>query len=78
VGIGPASLTAVFCEAAADRNARTREDQPAPFDRPESAISDGARGIAKAVSRLARARLDGPERGFGNLGGLRDRIPRFL
>jgi hypothetical protein len=54
-------MTAVICENAADRNARTWEDQLAPFDRLEFAISDGAKGIAKAVSRLARARLEDPE-----------------
>lgn len=32
----------------------------APFDRLEFAISDGAKGIAKAVSDLARARREGP------------------
>jgi hypothetical protein len=54
-------MTAVFCENAANRNAQTWEKQLAPFDRLEFAISDGAGGIAKAVSQLARARLDDPE-----------------
>jgi hypothetical protein len=60
VGIGPASRTAVFCEAAADRKAETWANYPAPFDRLEFAISDAASGIAKAVSQLARARLEDP------------------
>jgi hypothetical protein len=55
------SMTAVFCENAADRTAETWEGQLAPFDRLEFAISDAARGIAKAVSDLARARRDDPE-----------------
>jgi hypothetical protein len=54
-------MTAVFCENAADRNARTWEEQLAPFDRLEFAISDAAKGIAKAVSVLARARGADPE-----------------
>jgi hypothetical protein len=54
-------MTAVFCQNAADRNAQTWENQLAPFDRLEFAISDGAGGIAKAVSQLARARLDDPQ-----------------
>jgi hypothetical protein len=53
-------MTAVFCENAADRSAETWEQQLAPFDRLEFAISDGAKGIAKAVSQLARARRDDP------------------
>ena len=54
-------MTAVFCENATDRSAETWERQLARFDRLEFAISDGAKGIAKAVSQLARARLDDPE-----------------
>ena len=61
VGIEPASMTAVFCENAAHRDAPTWEKQLAPFDRLEFAISDAAKGIAKAVSNLARARRDDPE-----------------
>ena len=61
VGIEPASMTAVFCENAADRSAETWEGQLAPFDGLEFALSDGAQGIARAVSQLARARLDVPE-----------------
>ena len=53
-------MTAVFCEDAADRNARTWEKQLAPFDRLEFAISDAAKGISKAVSVLARARGEDP------------------
>jgi hypothetical protein len=51
-------MTAVFCQNAADRKAETWEKQLAPFDRLEFAISDAAKGIAKAVSDLARARRD--------------------
>jgi hypothetical protein len=53
-------MTAVFCENAADRSAPTWEKQLASFDRLEFAISDAALGIGKAVSQLARARLDDP------------------
>jgi hypothetical protein len=60
VGIEPASMTAVFRENAADRKAQTWEEQLAPFDRLEFAVSDAAKGIAKAVSDLARARREGP------------------
>src|SRR5882724_7353037 len=44
VGIEPASMTAVFCDAAADRKAETWVEQLALFDRLEFAISDAARG----------------------------------
>jgi hypothetical protein len=54
-------MTAVFCENSADRKAETWEGQLAPFNRLEFAISDAAKGIAKAVSDLARARRDDPE-----------------
>jgi hypothetical protein len=53
-------MTAVFCENAADRSAETWERQLARFDRLEFAISDGAKGIAKAVAQLAQARRDAP------------------
>jgi hypothetical protein len=52
-------MTAVFCENAADRKAETWERRLAPFARLEFVISDAAKGIAKAVSQLARR--DGPE-----------------
>jgi hypothetical protein len=55
------SLTAVFCENADDRNAQTWEKQLARFDRLEFAISDAAKGIARAVSELAQARRDDPK-----------------
>ncbi len=54
-------MTAVFCENAADRKAETWEKQLAPFDRLEFAVSDAAKGIAKAVSDLARARREDPK-----------------
>ncbi len=60
VGIEPASMTAVFCTNTADRTAETWERSLAPFDRLEFAISDGAKGIAKAVAKTAEARRDGP------------------
>ena len=53
-------MTAVFRENAADRKAETWEGQLARFNRLEFAISDDAKGIAKAVSDLARARRDDP------------------
>jgi hypothetical protein len=54
-------MTAVFCDNAADRKAETWGEQLAPFDRLEFAISDAAKGIAKAVSDLAQARREDPE-----------------
>ena len=54
-------MTAVFCANAADRKAETWEKQLAPFDRLEFAVSDAAKGIAKAVAELARARRDDPD-----------------
>jgi len=54
-------MTAVFCDAAADRKAETWVEQLALFDRLEFAISDAAQGIAKAVSDLAQARREDPE-----------------
>ena len=54
-------MTAVFCDNAADRKAETWVEQLVPFDRLEFAISDAAKGIAKAVSDLARARREDPE-----------------
>ncbi len=53
-------MAAVFCENAADRKAQTWEKQLARFDRLEFAVSDAAKGIAKAVSDLAGARRDDP------------------
>jgi hypothetical protein len=54
-------MTAVFCNNAADRKAETWVEQLTPFDRLEFAISDAAKGIAKAVSDLAQARREDPE-----------------
>lgn len=53
-------MTAVFRENAVDRKAQTWEKPLAPFDRLEFAVSDAAKGIAKAVSDLAGARRDDP------------------
>jgi len=58
VGIEPASMTAVFCTNTADRTAETWERALAQFDRLEFALSDGARGIAKAVATITEARRD--------------------
>jgi hypothetical protein len=53
-------MTAVFCENAADRKADTWAKQPERFDRLEFAVSDAAKGIAKAVAGMAGARRDEP------------------
>jgi hypothetical protein len=60
VGIEPASLTAVFCRATADRKAATWDEQLVRFPLLEFAISDAAKGIASAVARRAAARRDDP------------------
>jgi hypothetical protein len=54
-------MTAVFCRNAADRKADTWAEQLAPFGALEFAISDAAKGIAKAVADTAAARRDAPE-----------------
>ena len=54
-------MTAVLCENAADRKADTWAGRLEPFDRLEFAVSDAAKGIAKAVADIARARRDDPE-----------------
>jgi hypothetical protein len=56
VGIEPASLTAVFCRNAADRTAETWKDQLEPFASLEFAVSDAAKGIAKAVAEVSASR----------------------
>jgi hypothetical protein len=56
VGIEPASMTAVFCENAADRKAETWKALLEPFSVLEFAVSDAAKGIAKAVADVAAAR----------------------
>jgi hypothetical protein len=53
-------MTAVFCRATADRKAATWDEQLVPFTRLEFAISDAAKGIAKAVAQRAGARRDDP------------------
>ena len=53
-------MTAVFCRNAADRKGETWKGQLVPFSALEFAVSDGAKGIAKAVEALARSRHDGP------------------
>jgi hypothetical protein len=60
VGIEPASMTAVFCRAAADRKAATWDAQLVPFTQLEFAVSDAAKGIAAAVAQRAAARRDDP------------------
>ena len=54
-------MTAVFCANAADRTAETWQKHLVPFDRLEFAVSDAAKGIAKAVTQIARARRDDPK-----------------
>ncbi|HEU5118944.1 MAG TPA: hypothetical protein VFT74_20300 [Isosphaeraceae bacterium] len=51
-------MTAVFCTNTADRTAETWEKSLAPFDRLEFALSDGAKGIARAVATINEARRD--------------------
>jgi hypothetical protein len=60
VGIEPLSMTAVFCRNANDRKADTWAEQLVPFTRLEFAISDAAKGIAKAVADTASARRIDP------------------
>jgi hypothetical protein len=60
VGIEPASMTAVFCHNTAHRKAETWEAQLVPFAHLEFALSDAAKGIAKAVVHRAEARRDDP------------------
>lgn len=52
-------MTAVFCHNAADRKADTWAERLAPFTGLEFAVSDAARGIARAVADTA-ARRDDP------------------
>lgn len=54
-------MTAVFCVNAKDRSAETWKNQLEPFKRLEFAVSDAAKGIAKAVADVAEARRDDPE-----------------
>jgi hypothetical protein len=58
VGIEPASMTAVICRNAADRKAETWKQQLDPFSRLEFAVSDAAKGIAKAVEQVAQGRRE--------------------
>jgi len=53
-------MTAVFCRATADRKATTWGEQLVPFTHLEFAVSDAAKGIAKAVAQRAVARRDDP------------------
>ena len=53
-------MTAVFCRATADRKAATWDEQLVPFTHLEFAVSDAAKGIAKAVTQRAMARRDDP------------------
>ncbi len=54
-------MTAVFCRNAADRTAETWGEQLEPFHRLEFAVSDAAKGVAKAVADTAAARRADPE-----------------
>jgi hypothetical protein len=49
-------MTAVFCHNASDRKAQTWQQQLAPFQNLEFAISDAAKGIAAAVKQTAQLR----------------------
>lgn len=60
VGIEPASMTAVFCRNAADRTAEAWREQLEPFSSLEFAVSDAAKGIAKAVAEVAESRRGDP------------------
>lgn len=53
-------MTAVFCRNTADRKAPTWDGQLVPFTQLEFAVSDAAKGIAKAVAQRAAARRDDP------------------
>jgi hypothetical protein len=54
-------MTAVLCANTPDRTAETWENHLEPFGRLEFAVSDAAKGIAKAVADLAAARRDDPQ-----------------
>ena len=60
MGIEPASMTAVFCRNAADRKGETWEGLLEPFPALEFAVSDAAKGIAKAVAEVAQSRRADP------------------
>ena len=51
-------MTAVFCHNAADRKAETWRERLDPFSHLEFAVSDAAKGIAKAVEQVAQGRRD--------------------
>jgi len=51
-------MTAVFCHNASDRKAETWQQQLAPFENLEFAISDAAKGIAAAVQQAAQLRRE--------------------
>jgi len=53
-------MTAVSCEDADDRKAGIWSKRLEPSDRLEFAVSDAAKGIAKAVTDIATARRDDP------------------
>lgn len=53
-------MTAVICRNTADRKAGTWANQLEPFPALEFAVSDAAKGIAKAVAGVALSRHDGP------------------
>ena len=57
--VEPASLAAVSCHVSDDRSAATWEAEMAPLTTLEFAVSDGARGIARAVADVARRRAGG-------------------
>lgn len=56
--VEPASLAAVSCRLAEDRSATTWGAELAGLTALQFAVSDGARGIAKAVAEVARHRAE--------------------
>jgi hypothetical protein len=57
--VEPASLAAVSCRVGDDRSAATWEAEMAPLTALQFTVSDGARGIARAVAGVARRRAGG-------------------
>jgi hypothetical protein len=51
-------MTAVFCHNAPDRKAETWKSRLGPFTSLEFAVSDAAKGIAKAVAEVTESRRD--------------------
>jgi hypothetical protein len=56
VGIEPTSMTAVSCHNVSDRKAGTWQQELAPFEKLQFAVSDAGKGIATALQQIARVR----------------------